>query len=211
MDTHQLSLYALWAVLVLNLAVTLRLTAWTRVLTGMRNAAAVTPTELRIGSTAPTFRALSLDGELVSEQTFAGREVVFVFLSPDCGGCRERLPMLQHVGTAAGAAGVAVVLVLDVGRTRARGWLDAVAHEDGLRVTLPVLVAPPSQYPLVPAYTAGYFPYFCVLDSGATVQARGVVGMDRPEWREVVARWIPPPDPQALGRPAAAGRPATAG
>ncbi|WP_232667817.1 hypothetical protein [Pseudonocardia sp. TRM90224] len=68
-------------------------------------------------------------------------------------------------------------------------------REDGGAVTLPVLLAPISRNSFVPSYSAGYFPYFCMVDGDGTVQARGVVHIDLPEWRAVVARWIPPPAP----------------
>jgi hypothetical protein len=208
MDTIHLTLYALWAVLLLNLVLTLRILRWVRTVVGHRGTAPDERAEVRIGTPAPTFRAETLTGERVSERTYADRALVLVFVSPDCGGCRVLLPMVDTVGAAARRAGTSVVLVVDVGRDRARGWLEAIEHEDGRTVTLPVLLAPPSRNPMVPAYNgAGFFPYFCLVDGDGTVAARGIVGMDRPEWQAVVERWIPRPASPGTRPLAVAGDP----
>ena len=102
MDARELSLYALWAVVLLNLAITLRLLACLLPIVKMRRAGPRgARTELRVGSIAPAFRAVTLTGEGVTERTYAGRLVAFVFVSPGCGGCRTLLPMVQTVGAAA--------------------------------------------------------------------------------------------------------------
>jgi hypothetical protein len=206
------SLYALWVVVLLNLVLTLRLLAWLLPLVRMRAGSAGARTELRVGAVAPAFRAVALTGERVTEQTYAGRLTTFVFVSPGCGACRTLLPMVQAVGAAADAAGAAMVLATDVGAARARGWLDSVEHEDGVRMTLPLLAAPPSQNPLLLTYNAaGYFPYFVLVSGDGVVEARGIVGMNRPEWQEVVARWIPPPAPAPVGPQASVGPQAPVG
>lgn len=193
MDISRFSLYALWAVVLVNLVLMVRILAWLRVIAGIRPAPTAPPTELRVGTTAPAFLATTLTGERVTEQTYEGRRVMFVFLSPECSTCRGKLAVLHKIGAAAGRAGVATVLVLDVGPGRARSWLESVEHEDGVQVVLPVLLAPISRNPFVPSYSAGYFPYFCLVDGDGTVLARGFASMEAPEWRAVVAQWIPPP------------------
>lgn len=50
---------------------------------------------LEIGSQAPDFTAQTLDGKTVTLADYAGKPVVFVFISPTCRPCIDKLPTIM--------------------------------------------------------------------------------------------------------------------
>lgn len=211
MNVEHLTLYLLWAAVLVNLVLTLRVFGWVKTMTGKIGAQPGTADELPIGSTAPGFRAWDLSGKRISEQRFAGQQVAYAFVSPNCTACRGLLPMVHRAAELAVAAGVKVVLVTDVRGPRAQEWLREIEREDGMSVTLPVLAAAGSQTSFIADYDGpGFFPYFLLVDGDATVRARGIIGMDRTEWRTTVQEWHTAAG-QPSGEPASAGELAPAG
>jgi peroxiredoxin len=146
-------------------------------------------TRLSVGQVAPDFRAASLAGQEITHDRLAGSSVAFVFVSPNCGGCRNAIATVVQVAPLAQrAAGVQIVVVSDSGATKTRAWLDSLREEDELRVAQPLLVAPLSQYDMIAHYNPdGLFPYFCLVDAERHVMAYGPVG--RPEWEALVRTW----------------------
>lgn len=70
---------------------------------------------------------------------------------------------------------------------RARSWLETVAEEDGVRVTMPILAAPPSRSTMILDYNPpGLLPYFCLVDELGPVAERGTAGG---EWYRMVETW----------------------
>jgi hypothetical protein len=81
-----------------------------------------------------------------------------------------------------------LVVVADVGPARVRSWLEVVAEEDGVRLTVPVLAAPPSRSTMTVDYNPpGLLPYFCLVDEQGLVAARGPAGGE--EWNRLVETW----------------------
>lgn len=184
----------LWALVVLNLALTVRLLAWSG---GVARLSAPPPDlwapELELGTAAPTFRAKRLDGSRVSEADFTG-PTAFVFLSPNCESCRDTLRRLQPFVPAARAHGTEVVVVTDTGARQTSSWL-----ADAGGSATPVLVAPLRHSALVTSYDGpAFFPYFVLVDADGRVAARGIVG--RVDWVTLTNQWATVPD---AGRPAA--------
>jgi hypothetical protein len=173
----------LWALVVLNLALTIRLLAWTG---SVARLAAPPPDlwapELEVGTAAPTFRAKRVNGSRVTQADFPG-PTAYVFLSPNCESCRDTLRKLQPFVPAARAHGTAVVVVTDTGAKQTSAWLD-----DAGGSATPVLVAPLRHSALVTSYDGpAFFPYFVLVDAGGTVAARGIVG--RVDWVTLTATW----------------------
>lgn len=175
----------LWCLVLLNLALTVRLLAWAKV---MGRLGGPPPEdrwepELVLGSPAPTYRAKLLDGSRVTEATFAGRAVAYVFLSPNCESCLDTLGRLAPFLPAARAHGVGLVVVTDTGTKQTAAWVADAGGTDA-----PVVTAPPRLSALVPTYDGpAFFPYFVLVDAAGVVRARGIVG--RPAWLELTAQW----------------------
>lgn len=192
MDLTRLTLFVLAAACLLNLVLLMRILARYRAADMAREAGGQHGGDpLEIGSEAPDFMARTLAGQPMSNQRLAGRAVAFVFLSPTCDHCRDTLPVLNEIGPLAGRAGVQVVIVTDTGPLRTRTWLDTVFEEDGVRVQLPVLVAPPSRSMMAFDYNPpGVLPYFCLVGADGLIAARGTV--NGPDWTAQVETWRAP-------------------
>jgi AhpC/TSA family len=186
-----INLIALWSMVLVNLLLTLRAVRWLRA--GEELRARLTQLEtaplLPVGEPAPDFHARTLSGEPVRLADYADRAVAFVFVSPQCGGCRRELPALARLGPLARRrAGVELVLVSDRGAAETHEWLDTIRHEDGVDVGLGVLVAPPAFSDLLAVYNPrGLVPYFCLVDERGVVQARDPLGMG--EWPRLRRTW----------------------
>jgi peroxiredoxin len=145
--------------------------------------------ELPVGLPAPRFRARTLDGEPVGREDYADRDVVFLFMSPDCSTCRRELRGLTRLARAARErAGVELVIVSDGAPAQTHEWLRAACHEDGVELGLPVLVAPHQTTDFVPTYNARMLlPYFCLVDRVGIVRSRDLLGAGG--WLKLRAQW----------------------
>lgn len=187
MSAGETTLYLLWSVVLVNLVLTVRLVGWARAAGRIAAPAETWAPELPVGEPAPTFRARLVDGSRVTEESFAGRAVAYVFLSPNCESCRSTLAQLQAFVPAARQRRTEVVVVTDTGATQTRAWLDDV-QAGGAALGTPVVAAPPKISSLVPSYDGpAFFPYFVLVDAAGLVRARGIVG--RPAWVELTETW----------------------
>lgn len=188
------SLIAVWGVVLVNLLLTLRVVRWLRGIEEVRKLEAELENipELPVGEPAPNFRTKTLSGEQISLADYAGRAVVFVFVSPRCGSCRQEMPMFTRLGSLAEKRmGVKLILVSDQGTAETHTWIEAIREEDEVDVTLTILVAPHSISDLLINYNPrGLTPYFCYIDEQGTVQAREPVGAG--EWSRLRQEWEGP-------------------
>jgi thiol-disulfide isomerase/thioredoxin len=178
---------ALWAIVLVNLGLTVRLVTWSRRTAQIDEAPELSGPELAVGQRAPTFRARSMTGERVTDRSFAGGPTAFVFVSPNCESCRSTVPKLQPFAEAAGRRGTRIVVVSDSGRKRTGAWLDEI-RRDGSTISTPVVTAPHKESTMIRDYDgSGLLPYFCLVSGEGLVQARGVVGRD--DWRALTETW----------------------
>ncbi len=180
-----------WAVLLLNLLLTLRVVRWLRSVQEAQrlDAERAELPELPIGEPAPPFRSRLLDGQLVSSEDYRGREVALVFVSPLCGPCRRELPGLSRLAEAAGQnAQAQILLVSDVSVTETEAWLHRLRTEDQVEVDLPFLLASRNSSQFHARYNPrAVTPYFCHLNSDGILTARG--GLHSPAWTAIARRW----------------------
>lgn len=188
-----LSLSILWGVLLVNLALTLRILRWIRASNEARMASQK-PVEERqtlvIDAPAPEFKARTLAGQATRLDDYAGRSIAFIFVSPACGHCRLEMPMLVKLAPLARKnVGVEMILVSDWGPVVTQQWLDAIRDEDGVDVTLPVLVAPRGKTDFLDDYNPrSMTPAFCLLSAQGTVQqATGFI--PSPAWSKLKRTW----------------------
>lgn len=180
-----------WAVLLLNLLLTLRVVRWLRSVQEAQkldNERAELP-ELPLGEPAPPFSARDLTGRTVSSEDYRGRETALVFLSPHCAPCRLEVPrLLSLAGVARQRAGAEILLVSDVGAEDTKAWLDKIVDEAQVELTVPVLLASRNTSQFHARYNPrAVTPYFCHIDSDGNVTARG--GLHSPAWAAIARRW----------------------
>jgi thiol-disulfide isomerase/thioredoxin len=180
-----------WAVLVLNLLLTLRLVRWLRSYEAGRRAddARTEIPELPIGEPVPEFRAKDLSGRAVRSQDYQGREVALVFVSSHCGICRREMPRLQALAaTARQGTGAEIVLINGDGAGEAQSWVASLRDEDKVELTTRVLVASMRTSEFQARYNPrGLTPYFCHIDASGNLTARG--GLHTPAWADIARRW----------------------
>jgi thiol-disulfide isomerase/thioredoxin len=185
------SLIILWIVVLLNLLLTLRTVRLLRGQESLRKLAAEAEElpELAVGTVAPPFSVRTLLGEPVDHLTYAGRSVAFIFVSPLCGHCRDEMPALTRLAPLAlERAGVTLVLVSDAKASATHTWLTTIRAEDGVDVTLPVLVAPRNSNDFIVRYNPrGLSPYHCLVDGEGKVQSRGPLSMN--DWNVLQQSW----------------------
>lgn len=195
-------LVTLWGVVLVNLLLTLRVISWLRGIEDLRNREAEMEElpELAVDEPAPEFRTKTLSGELVRLADYTGRAVAFIFVSPRCGPCRQKMPMLVELSASAKErAGVELVLVSDQGTAETHAWIGEMREEDGVEVNLPVLVAPRNTSEFLMSYDPrGLTPYFCFVNEQGIVKARGPLGAD--EWSRLKQPWERQPAPRIFSR-----------
>ncbi|MFN8491309.1 MAG: TlpA disulfide reductase family protein [Caldilineaceae bacterium] len=136
---------------------------------------------LAIGSPAPDFQAETLTGEIVTLANYARRAVSFIFVSPDCDACVEKLPSLKTLLPKARQAGVEMVLVNTGGDKAATATFIQQHH-----VTLPVLIAPFEENAFAHDYKVPGTPFFCLVNAENKVETVGMFGA---EWEQLTHTW----------------------
>lgn len=135
------------------------------------------------GEKAPDFTAQTLHGETMSLATYTGRTLAMLFVSPQCGPCREELPMYEAVFAKAHQAGVDMVLVSDRDEAATR------AFAEELNIRIPILIAPYDSNPLMQDYKVNGTPSFCLVNADGTVQAGGYPSLKFGAWKALVDSW----------------------
>lgn len=171
----------IWIVLLLNLVLTLGLIR--RLNQGYAQMSALREEEagLAPGTPAPDFQAELLDGETVTLADYTRQAVSFVFFSPTCGPCLEKLPILNSLAPKAEEAGVQVVLVNTDGD---KDEAEALVQKHGLN--LPMILAPFDANSFAEDYKAMMTPFFCLLNPDGEIEASGGFGS---QWEKLTQAW----------------------
>ena len=133
----------------------------------------------RRGQPAPPFEAQNIDGETVTLDSFKGRDVAFLFPSPSCKPCVEKIPALNDYCRQGRANGMEMVIVNVDQHITPETF--AQRHE----VQLPILWAPQISNPFAHDYDAYSVPSFCLVDAGQKIRAAG--HLDARYWQEQLA------------------------
>jgi peroxiredoxin len=133
----------------------------------------------RRGQPAPPFEAQNIGGETVTLDSFKGTDVAFIFLSPSCKPCVEKIPALNDYYRRGAANGMEMVIV-NVDHHIAP---KAFAQQHG--VQLPILWAPQISNPFAHDYDAYSVPSFCLVDANQKIRAAG--RLDSHYWQEQLA------------------------
>ncbi len=198
-----ISLIILWTVVLLNLWLTLRIVNWLQSVRANREQYAEVEDrpELIIGSPAPEFQAKTLLGQPIRLNQYVQKPVVFFFMSPHCGICRDRLPVLNELSMAAKArSSTEFVVVSNENTAETFTWIETIRQEDNTEINLPILVAPRSSSDFLKDYNPrNVHPYYCLINSEGIVQSRGPIGIG--EWLDLEREWRGSPKVEKRQRP----------
>ena len=170
----------LWILVLLNLLLTLALARRLNAKSSQYGDPFTDVPKLELGQPAPDFSAEALDGSQVSFTSYAGRNVAFVFISPTCSPCREKMPVLNALQPKAKRAGVEIVLVSDSDRAETKKFSDDFA------TNLPILISPRTDNPFMADYKANGTPFYCLVAGDGSVQATGFLD---DEWESLAKIW----------------------
>jgi peroxiredoxin len=180
-----------WAVLLLNLGLTLRLVRWLRSFEKARrmNALRAELPELALGEPAPPFRARDLSGSPVRSDDLFDRSTALVFVSPHCGSCRREMRSLMTLAALAKRTdGTQIILVSDSSMAQTQSWVSEIRDQDKVDLAVPLLLASGKTSDFHARYNPrGLVPYFCYIDKAGNVTARG--GLHTPAWTGIAKRW----------------------
>lgn len=123
---------------------------------------------LKPGTQAPDFTAQTLNGETVTLANFTGRKVGFLYVSPHCRPCKDKLPVFQKLYTNSQQIGLDWLLVSVSGTLS-----DIQAMVTDFNITMPMLYAPDEQNPLAQDYQARGTPSFCLVGEDGKVVLSG--------------------------------------
>ena len=173
----------LWIVVLLNLLLTIALIRRFNDMSTNLSAFADMDVGLEKGSSAPDFQAQTLAGETVTLADYAQKAVSFIFVSPHCSPCLEKIPKLNALAAKAKQAGVEMLLVNTDGDKA-----ETEAFVKKHNVTLPVLIAPNESNSFASDYKALATPSYCSLNQDSHVAA---AGMFQPGWEEQLTQaWV---------------------
>lgn len=127
---------------------------------------------LKVGQPAPDFEAWTLGGEPVTQASYSGQSIAFVFISPHCGPCRDEIPKLERLRPQAESHGHSLILVSNSEESETRAFLKELGS------TLPVLVAPHERTSFLRDYKSSATPSFCLIGRDGKVKAAGVGVME---------------------------------
>lgn len=169
----------LWIVVLFNLLLTFALVRRTNPqkagIPDFENA----PT-LAAGTPAPEFLAETLDGQVVTRSAYHQKAVVFLFVSPSCQPCVEKIPFFNALAPRAKAHGVAMILVSMASKQETQEFLAQQTNQ------LPVLVAAPGISRFAEDYQVAGTPFHCFVDENGIVQSAGFLNA---KWEELVQNW----------------------
>ncbi|MBD3886237.1 redoxin domain-containing protein [Phormidium tenue FACHB-886] len=159
----------MWIMILLNLLLTLALIRQFNQISTLSNM----EIGLEKGSQAPDFKAETLSGESVTLSSYLGKAVSFIFVSPHCSACVDKLAKLNALAAQMKQSGKELVLV------NTDGDRDTTASfVEKYQLALPILVAPFERNPFASTYKANATPSYCTLNPESYVEASGVLESD---------------------------------
>jgi len=166
-----------WIVILLNLVLTLALV---RKVTFGSN---IQQGGLKRGQPAPDFQVQDLDGTNITLADYKHHKTVFVFISTQCGPCKQALPTLEKLGPQARQANENLVLV-------SRNSYEETSHlSKEMDLHLTVLLAPPDESSFFQDYNVTGTPSYCFIDEQGKVQSSGILNPKGLDWKAITNNW----------------------
>lgn len=136
-------------------------------------------TESLIGEDAPPFAAKTLNNKTVTHNSYKGRTVLLLFISP-VTRCRNAISIYTALAPKIAEAGVAVTLVSSVGMKTTRTLVKE------LSIRLPMLVAPRATNTFFNDYHVLSTPFYCLVNAQGKIQSMGHLDTRGEEWEMLV-------------------------
>lgn len=136
---------------------------------------------LEIGSQAPDFTAETIDGKTVTLADYAKKAVAFIFVSPTCQPCLDKLPELHKLAPQAQLSGVDLVLINTTDKDETEGFVKKQ------NITLPILIAPRATSAFMDSYKAMGTPFYCFVNKQGKIQATGYFDAN---WNNLIKGWV---------------------
>lgn len=168
----------LWAVVLFNLMLTLSLVRRFSKMMGPPDIIDV-PT-LEVGTRAPDFQASTMDNQIVDLTMYSRKSVGFIFISPSCTPCIEKMPIFHQIEPQARDYGVNLVLVSLADREETKAFVQMYS------IKMPILFAPRNNNPFAENYKVAGTPFYCLLDKDGKVQSAGYLDT---RWEQLVQTW----------------------
>ena len=149
----------------INFVMTLALSRRIRVISA--GAAAVSSPMLSPGEAAPAFVAERLNGEIVTLDTYRGKSVGLIFISPSCKPCTDAMPVYQEASADAHNKGIELVLVSVGSHSDTREYVAKVG------ITLSVICAPRSSNTFFHDYRVPGTPSYVLINADGTLDTIG--------------------------------------
>ncbi len=173
-----ISLIVLWIISIFNLILTFGLIRKISKITSMPDFEDV-PT-LDVGTQAPDFNAETLDGTSSNLAAFASQQTAFIFVSPTCTPCIEKIPAIHKIEPRAKRHGVNIVLVSLADKSETQGFV--AKHS----IKLPTLSAPMGSNPFADDYKIAGTPFYYLVDEMGKVKSAGFLSS---KWEKLVQEW----------------------
>jgi peroxiredoxin len=167
---------ALWGITLLNSSLAIALIGRFNQLSKQLSGFSDLDISLEPGTKAPDFQAETLTGEIVTRSHYRGKTVSFIFISPHCSACVDKIPQFNALAARAKQIGIELVLVnADGDRAETANLVEKY------QIDIPVLLAPYESNSFASTYKIDATPAFCTLNPEGYVEASGLV---QPGWEK---------------------------
>lgn len=138
---------------------------------------------LGVGEVAPDFTAETLNGDIVTRASYAGRSIAFLYFGSSCPTCAEMFPRYDALRLKAQLSGVELVLVSIDSLDQTRAFISQHPSK------LPLIVAPRSSNPLKDNYKVSGTPSYCLIDEQGLVLSSGYADVYAQKWQALTRIW----------------------
>ncbi|MCB0063977.1 MAG: redoxin domain-containing protein [Caldilineaceae bacterium] len=139
-------------------------------------------TGLPVGTNAPFFHGVTLDGQAIDLAQERGQPVMLTFWSPDCFACREELPALQAL---ADDPNVEMQLVTVVSHLEPTVVAEFVEQQ---QLTFPILVDPAGT--IAEQYEVSGIPFTYLIDQNGVIDEKVMGAGQEGELQNQLGLWL---------------------
>lgn len=169
-----------WIVLVINFLLTLALIR--RVNSTTEVASLQEPEGLQIGQDAPFFNAPDLNGTVVSINDCSGKDLLLLFVSPNCKVCRDSMPAYKKGFKKAKQKDISFFMVSDADKEETRVFVEELGIE------MPMLLASNSENDFLDKYKVTSLPMYYLINSQGKVQTYGFPSLNPFKWENLFSK-----------------------
>lgn len=171
-DFLVLNLILIWGIILINFLLTIALVRRINKLSSLTGQ----PIDmLSVGSHAPDFEIMALDGNIITLTAFKNKRIV-VFVKPNCDACREQMPKLNSLYDVAPNSNVDLIVISLSNIEETRSY----ASENGFDVPI---YSPIEIDKLIKAYKVVGTPQYYLIDGLGRIEEANFFGR---EWDQLL-------------------------